>query len=326
MLRATLRGRPWEADRLANGLRDLVAREQVTFAPDILHVTRWVLAGLGRANPDAASVLTAFDAWHLNVEASVAVTSRWRRPLLRAEAQRVRRFEAEEFGHFRSVVVVTDQDKAALQNLNPRLPLCVIPNGVDAAFFSGGAGARVSHRIVFTGNMGYPPNIIAAKFLVGQILPRVRRTYPDAHAVVVGRQPSRDVLALADVDGVEVTGEVSDIRPWLQSAHVFVCPMLSGTGIKNKLLEAMATELPCVTTPLALQGLAVAAGEEVLVGQTPEELAAHVITVLRDDAIAHSLGVAARRHVLERHSWTAAAKAYGGVYRDVLRATQGKAH
>jgi glycosyltransferase involved in cell wall biosynthesis len=317
LLRATLRRRPWEADRLAAGLETALARELKTFDPDIVHVTRWLLAGLGKTIPQVPSVLTAFDAWHLNIDASLAVTSGLRRPLLRAEARHTRRFEAEEFARFGRVVVVSEQDRTALEELNPDLRISVIPNGVDTTFFSDDQAAVIPNRIVFTGHMGYPPNIVAAEFLARQLLPKVRVTHPEAHLVVVGRDPHPRVRRLASLDAVEVTGEVADIRPWLGSASVYTCPMLSGTGIKNKLLEAMASGRPCVATPLALQGLDVTPGKQVLVGETAQELGAHISALLDDEVAAQKLGDAARDYVVARHSWGAVAQAYERIYYDV---------
>jgi glycosyltransferase involved in cell wall biosynthesis len=325
LLRATLRGRPWEADHFAAGLEGVLTQELETFEPDVVHVNRWMLAGLGRAVSEVGSVLTAFDAWHLNVDASLTVASALRRPLIRAEARRVRLFEAEEFENFGLVVVVSEQDKAALNELNPDLRIAVIPNGVDTDFFSDDAAEAVSNRMVFTGHMGYPPNIVAADFLARQLLPRVRAIVPDAHLVIVGRNPTREVAALARLDGVEVTGEVPDVRPWLRSASVFVCPMLSGTGIKNKLLEAMACALPCVVTPLALQGFQVTAGEHVLIGETANELGAHVLAVMSDRSAAQSLGRAAREYVCRWHSWDSVARAYECAYDEVLKDTREEA-
>jgi glycosyltransferase involved in cell wall biosynthesis len=322
LLAATLRRRPWEADRFAAGLENALTQELETFNPDVVHVNRWMLAGLGRAISDVGSVLTAFDAWHLNVDASLAVASALRRPLIRAEARRIRRFEAEEFEHFRRVVVVSEQDKAELERLNPTLPMSVIPNGVDTRFFSGSSTKPVPSRIVFTGSMSYPPNIVAATFLARDLLPRVRAVQADAHVVIVGRQPHPQVIGLAALDGVEVTGEVADIRPWLQSAAVFACPMLSGTGIKNKLLEAMAAERPCVVTPLALQGLEVTTGQHVLVGESADDLARHILRVLNDDELAARLGRAARDYVRAKHSWRSVARAYEDVYRAVQDRTR----
>jgi polysaccharide biosynthesis protein PslH len=317
LLHATLRGRPWEADRFAAGLEGVLTQELETFNPEVVHVNRWLLAGLGRVISGVGSVLSAFDAWHLNVDASLAFAKAFRRPLIRAEAQRIRRFEAEEFEQFGRVVVVSDQDKDELIRLNQNLDISVIPNGVDARFFSGNSATGVSSQIVFVGTMSYPPNIAAASFLAHDLLPRVRAAQPGAHVVIVGREPHPKVHALAALDGVEVTGEVDDVRPWLQSARVFACPMLSGTGIKNKLLEAMAMECACVVTPLALQGLDVTGGEQVLIGKTAEELARHTTRVLCDEELAQRLGRAAGEYVRAKHNWDSVARAYEDVYRSV---------
>jgi glycosyltransferase involved in cell wall biosynthesis len=321
LLRATIRNRPWEADRLAAGMRPALTEEANRFRPDVVHVMSWSLAGLGRANPELPSVLTSFDAEHLNVEAEATLERPWRRPLARAEAHRVRLFEAEEFQHFRRVVVVSQQDKAALQDLNLHLRIAVVPNGVDTEFFSGNREAIVPNRIVFTGHMGHAPNVAAAMWLARELLPRVRAHQADAHLVLAGREPDPQVVALAGLDGVEITGEVQDIRTWLRTARVFACPMLTGTGIKNKLLEAMATELPCVVTPLALQGLEVNPGEQVLVANTADELSVHILTVLNDDSVAERLGRAARAYVRNHHTWSGAAQAYDDLYNEVQKAT-----
>jgi glycosyltransferase involved in cell wall biosynthesis len=317
LLRSTLRRRPWETDRLAKGLQRMLVEELEQFDPDVVHVTRWALAGLGACLSEVPSVLTAFDAWHLNIEASLALAPALRRPLIRAEARRVRRFEAQEFTRFSRVVVVSEQDRDALRQLNADLPISVIPNGVDADFYGAGSRTPRRGRLVFTGNMSYAPNVVAAEFLVREVLPRVRELDNDAHVVVVGRDPDPSVEALAAVQGATVTGEVDDIRPWLQGAQVFVCPMLSGTGIKNKLLEAMAAALPCVVTPLALQGLDVIPGEHLLVGDTADELARSVGRLLTDVDLAERIGGAARSYVRARHTWAAAAEAYEAIYKAV---------
>jgi polysaccharide biosynthesis protein PslH len=323
LMRATVRGRPREADRLAAGLRDALRVELEAFEPDVVHVNRWILASLGRHLAGLPTVLSAFDAWHLNVDASIVLAGALRKRLLRAEAHRIRRFEAEEFAHFGRVVVVTEHDRAALEELNPDLRVYVVPNGVDTQYFSKGEEATVVNgRIVFTGDMGYPPNIVAAEFLGKELLPRIREARADAHLVIVGRHPDARVAELARRPGIEVTGEVDDVRPWLRSAHVFVCPMLTGTGIKNKLLEAMASELPCVVTPRALQGLKVVDGREVVVGETAEELSGRVLGLMGDDARARRLGRAARDYVSAAHSWPSAARAYVRMY-DEVRADRG---
>lgn len=314
-LRALARRRPLRADRVASTLRAPL-REQVTrFEPDVVHVTSGRLAGLGPDLRGRPSVLAALDAWHLNVEAQAQTTGRLRRTLLRDEARRVRRFEASAFGAFGRVVVVSDEDAGALRALNERLRVEVIPNGVDATVFARPPDAPTDpETIVFTGVMSYAPNVAAATFLAQEVLPLVRARRPGAQLAIVGRAPALDVQALAASEGVVVTGEVPDVRPWLLRATAYVCPMQSGTGIKNKLLEAMAAEAPCVATPLALQGLRVEPDVEVLVGTNAQELSDGVLDLLDDSELRRRLGRAGRRYVLEHHDWSAVARAYDRVY------------
>src|SRR6266511_2375574 len=239
-----------------------------------------------------------------------------RRRLLRSESNRVRRFIAAEYGRFDRLVVVSDPDRDALREVDPSLDVAVVPNGVDVDFYAPDPDAtRDPNRIVFTGLMSYAPNVLAAEYLARRIFPRVRATCPHAHLVLAGRAPTPRVRALAELDGVAVTGEVPDIRPWLTGSSVYACPMISGTGIKNKLLEAMACGMPCVATPLALQGLRATSERELLVGRTEEELAGALVRVLGDEELANCLGREARAYACTEHDWQAVARAYEQVYR-----------
>jgi polysaccharide biosynthesis protein PslH len=318
LVQAFVRRRPLRADALAALLARPLREELEAFDPDVVHVTSGRLAALGRALTGRRSVLGALDAWHLNVESRALVAAGARRRLLRGEAARVRKFEASEYRRFGRVVVVSEADRDALREVDPMLAVSVIPNGVDAGHFAPDPNAaRDSSRIVFTGVMSYAPNVLAADFLAREVFPLVRAARPDARLAIVGRAPAPRVRALAEIGGVEVTGEVEDLRPWLAGSGVYVCPMISGTGIKNKLLEAMACAAGCVATPLALQGLRVTAGRELLVGATAQELADGLVRVLGDDECRERLGHAARRYVLREHDWGSVAHAYQDVYREL---------
>jgi glycosyltransferase involved in cell wall biosynthesis len=267
------------------------------------------------------SILAALDAWHLNLLASAAIGPRVKRPLRRLEARRARRFEARALGWYERVVMVTAEDAAAVRELNPSLPLEVIRNGVDTSRFTPAAvpSAEPGH-IVFTGALAYPPNVAAAQHLALRILPRVRRAVPDAHLTIVGRSPCRTVRALASPGVVDVVADVPEVQPWLQRAEVYACPMISGTGIKNKLLEALACGSPAVATALSCQGMSVRSEEQLLIANGEERFAEAIVRLMRDPALRARLAAAARRYVLQDHSWPAVARSYERIYSEVIAA------
>lgn len=295
-------------------LRTPLTEELERFHPQVVHVTSGRLARLGRQLRGRPAILAALDAWHLNVaaEAGLAGTS-----MRTGKAWLIKRFERSEYRRFERVVVVSEEDRRALLEVGPELQIEVIPNGVDADEFDWDGTQRDRSLILFTGVMSYAPNITAAEFLAREVLPRVQRLLPSARLALVGRDPAPPVRALRDPSGVEVVGAVPDLRPWLSRAGAYACPMLTGTGIKNKLLEAMANGLPCVATPLALQGLRVTYGDEVMVGSNADELAAHLVSALGDQGRARTIGGAGRAYVREHHTWSSVAREYERVYREV---------
>lgn len=320
-LLAVLKGRPLGVDRLAGVMAPVLQEELRSFRPQVLHVTSGRLAALGPVLRSRATVLAALDAMHLNVQARALAARGLRRRVLRGEVRRVRRFIASDFPGFGRVVVVTSEDAAALHGVSPDLAISVVPNGIDTQTFAPDPRVeRQPDRLVFTGNMAYAPNVTAAEMLARRVLPLVRERHPRARLVVVGRSAAPAVRILADLPGIEVTGEVPAVQPWLISSRVFVCPMTTGTGIKNKLLEALACGIPCVATPLALQGLEVTHGREVLVAEDAAALAEQVGRVLDDDALADRLGRAGRAYAVARHGWDAAAEAFVRIYQEVSEA------
>jgi glycosyltransferase involved in cell wall biosynthesis len=152
------------------------------------------------------------------------------------------------------------------------------------------------------------------------VLPRVRAAVPNAQLVLAGRSPSNAVTALGG-PGIEIVADAPDLRPLLQRAAVFACAMESGTGIKNKLLEAMACGAAAVATPLAAQGLGARDAEQLLIAAAGDRFADAVVRLLRDAALRARLGAAAREHVLAHRSWTAVADAYEALYTEIRRET-----
>jgi glycosyltransferase involved in cell wall biosynthesis len=310
---ALARREPVEARRLSaaflRALPPLLAERSF----DVAHVMLGTLAPIAPALDGLPAVIAPLDAWHRNVHAEVASATGLERVWRRSQEYAVRRFEGRAYRPFKRVVLVTDEDAREVSRLDPSLRTATIPNGVDAAHFAP-RGSVDRAGIVFTGALDAPSNEQAALRLAERIMPLVRRSLPDAALTLVGRSPGPRLRAL---DGVRVIADVPDLRPYLWGAAVYACPMVSGTGLKNKLLEAMAAGAPAVATPLACQGLAVRDGAEVRIADSDADFAAALVAVLRDPA---GLAEVARAYVAARHDWDAVAAAYFAVYEHVIAA------
>lgn len=213
-----------------------------------------------------------------------------------------------------AVTAVATVDASHLRRAAPHVPIHVVPNGVDSLTFAPVAARPDAGLLVFHGAMSYPPNAEAARWAATEILPLVRKIAPHVRLAVVGRDPTPEVLKLARLPGVTVTGAVDDVRPWLSRAEVFLCPVRSGSGIKNKLLEAMAMACPIVTTPLGIEGLDARDDEHLLVRSETESVASAVIDLLEDRSKATRLGSAAVQ-LARRYTWDACAAEYDRIYR-----------
>lgn len=315
---ATVTGRPLRAERLVRGLRPALREELKRFRPDVVHVGP---GKLSRLLPDLGgrpAVLGVMDTWHLNVEARTLTTAGLRRRVLRSDVDRVKRHEATAYRGWDRVVPSNEEDMETLLELDPTLPMTLIPIGFDASAYAPDPGAqRDPNRIIFHGAMSYAPNVVAVEFLVEQVLPLVRAVQPAAHLVIVGRDPTDRVRALGDRPGVTVTGGVDDMRSWLTGSSVWCGPFSSGTGIKTKLLEAMATDLPAVVTPTGGRGLDLRSGA-FLVGETPGELGDHIVRLLTDPALAASLGRDGGDYVRAGYDWPVVGAAFEQLYEDVI--------
>ena len=222
------------------------------------------------------------------------------RPLLQKEFKRVSKYENIIFNHFDKKTIISYPDREKIPHPR-REEITVVPNGVDTGFFTPTGGEK-HYDVVFTGNMAYPPNVRGAEYLVRQIMPLVWKSLPEARVAIAGASPVKQVRALAS-SKVEVTGWVDDIRDFYASSRVFVAPMQIGTGLQNKVLEAMAMKLPCVTSPLANHALRASEGEEVLIGHDTAEYAKHVLSLLKNKDLSVRLSENGHNFVLQHFNW-----------------------
>lgn len=318
---ALLHGTPMRVAALARIMREPVREQLERFKPDIVHVASpGRLAWLAELLGPTPGILAALDAWHLNVEARAQGSNGLKRKMLEAEVLRIRRFIRRWHHRFALVTVVSGADKRELIAVDPRLRVVVVPNGVDTQAYSEN-GRRGEGRLIFHGVMNYPPNEAAAEFLVKSVMPLIRPAFQNVSLSIVGRSPSEQVRRLAAYPGVEVTGEVPEMRSWLSRSSVSVCPMVNGTGIRNKLLEAMANSLPCVTTPLALQGIDAEPGRHLLVAPDAPGVSREVIRLLTDQVYARKVGRAGYEYVRDNHNWDMVVESYERIYAEAVSAS-----
>lgn len=225
------------------------------------------------------------------------------RPFYEIEARRLRDYETEVYADFTNHMIISQQDRDRLP-LAYKGSIAVVPNGVDTGYFAPMTDRIPEYDVVFVGNLGYAPNIEAAVYLVQRIMPLVWHQCAGARVCITGARPHRRALRLQS-ERVSVEGWVEDIRDAYAKGKVFVAPMFSGLGQQNKILEAMAMQLPCITTGMVDNAIGGAREGAVLVAENDASFAKAICNLLRNPLEAESLGVTARTFVCSHYSWEA---------------------
>ena len=222
------------------------------------------------------------------------------KPFFKLEYKRLQRYEDKVFEWFDRKTIISKPDRDLLTHPH-REEVTIIPNGVDHQYFTP-AVKKKQYDLIFNGNMSYPPNINASKLLAKKILPIVHQTLPETTLLLSGAQPHEQVKALQN-EKITVSGWVDDIRENYAMSRVFIAPMQIGTGLQNKLLEAMSMKLPCITSDLANASLGAEPETEILTGNTPETFAQHIVRLLTDANAAATLSENGHQFVLRTFDW-----------------------
>ena len=277
-----------------------VAGEIAAWRPHVVHVTLARMAPYMPAGGAFHRHLDLVDSLALNMRTRAAAHRGPAGAAFGAESRLMQRYEARMAARADSCSVVSAADREM-----PGLgAAAVIPNGVDVEAFPFAAPGERAPQLVFFGNLGYFHNAEPARFLAEQVLPLVRRRVADAQLRLVGARPTAAVRGLAQLDGVEVAADVPEMAAELQRASVAVLPSFSGSGIKNKVLEAFCAGLPVVSNRLGVQGVEGArAGEHYLAAEGEEAIAAAAAELLADAQLRARLATAARSLILERYTW-----------------------
>lgn len=245
---------------------------------------------------DCDKTLDYMDALSKGMERRVAHASGPKKWLFAIESKRLAMYERQIFDYFEHQTIISVQDRNYI--LHPQKDnIVLIPNGVDDKFFETKETTK-DYKLVFTGNMSYPPNVEAAHYIRDEILPLFAGK--PVNCLISGASPHASLQSTATF---HVSGWVEDIRDSYRSAEIFVAPMMIGTGLQNKLLEAMAMGLPCITTTLANNALTAIPEKQILIADNASDFAKQIRRLLDSKDFCDRIASAGRQFVKENYQW-----------------------
>ena len=299
--------------RLRRELDQLLARQ----AFDLIHVETLHPAQLVDDRLARRSLLV-----EQNIESTIQgerfarASSRLQRFREWVEWRKLLKYETAQLRRFPVVATVSEGDAARGRELAPKTRMHVVPNGVDVSWFAPPPERNLAQRqgLLFAGTMSYGPNVDGAVYFCREIWPKVKEACPGQTLTIAGALPDPQVLALAALPDVTVTGFVDDMRPYLWQAAVSVVPLLNGGGTRLKILEAMAAGSPVVSTSIGAEGLDVSDSQSALLADGPDRFAEAVLKLLRDPNLRQRLVVNGRRLVEQRYDWSTIARHQNHAY------------
>ena len=235
------------------------------------------------------------------------------------EWRRLQAFEAGACTRATRVLVVSEEDRVLLSALAPTASFTLYPIGVDTDYFAPVRRTQNSKNLLSIGTMYWPPNVDAMVYFCEEILPLIREKYPEVTLTIVGPKPVASVLALGRNDPrVSVTGFVPDVREYAKDCGAFIVPLRSGSGMRVKILTALAMGLPIVSTIVGAEGIDVESGTHLLLADTPQEFANAVLRLLENATLSQYLGEKGRDLMEAKYSGEAVNRSLLQVYEHLL--------
>jgi len=334
--RSTVSGRPFLVARDDGApMRREVAAALAGADVDIVHadqltMTQFVLGAMNGGSRRPARVFDAHNATWMILDRMKPNVTRWLRPALAAEAKRIRKYEGSVVRGYEHVLAVTETDREALlqaanwpdpQAADGRDRVSVIPIAIDTRTLPVIDRQNGSQEVLTLGSLHYAPNAEGIRWFVRQVFPAIRERVGGARLTIAGRNPPGDLLRTAKDSGgaVSVTGYVENLEPLLRRSGVVVVPVLSGSGMRVRILESLSRGMPVVTTTIGAEGIEARPGTDLLVADTPEDFAAAVVRVLREPETAGLLSANGRRLAETRYDVRVALAGLEGAYEASLR-------
>lgn len=298
--------------------RKSVALAKRTFAPDIVHFDTISLAQYRNEFGDEPCVLN-----HHNIESSMMdrraqnEPNALKRHYFAVEADRLRAYESQVANAFALHLTCSDLDADRLAAICPGAAIKVVPNGVDLSYFEPSYDRTLEQNqsLIFVGGLNWYPNVSAVRFLVEKVWPLVSSEFPAATLSIIGRNPPGWLTTLSKANPrIRVPGFVDDVRPYMDRAAVYVCPIFDGGGTKLKVLDAMAMAKPLVANPIALEGIDAEPGKHWISASSPSDFLSALRQLFLSQELRTTIGTNARELVQERYSFSMIGKKLSAQY------------
>lgn len=315
------RSSPYDVNWLMNhDMAKLLERLSKTETFDLVHLDTIGLYPYVSAFPGTPVVLN-----HHNVESHMMrrrfekETNRLKKIYFHRESSKLGRYEWEVCGKCSVNLVVSGLDGSRLKENAGDVRVSEIPNGVDVEYFrSNGQNSIRREGLIFAGAMDWYPNREAVRFFLKEIWPNLLKDKPNRRATFIGRNPSKELLEAATHSAIHAPGFVDDVRPYIDGAGIYVCPILDGGGTRLKILDALAMAIPLAATGMAVEGLGLIDEVHYLKAETAGEFVTQINRLENDPGLCRSLALAGRRVVQERFSWDIIGEKLARTYEDAV--------
>jgi sugar transferase (PEP-CTERM/EpsH1 system associated) len=301
LVRTLFDGKPFQvgyfySTKAKKRIKALIARHQ----PDHIYCQLIRTAEYAKIHQHIPRTLDFMDVFSKGMERRRSTSAFYMKPILGIEYNRLLKYENKIFDFFDHKTIISDQDKSLIPHPR-RQEIVVVPNGVDTNYFKP-IPMKKEYELLFNGNMNYPPNVESVQYLVHKILPEVWKQLPHVRLLISGANPNHKVLELRS-DRVVVSGWMNDIRENFAKSRILVAPMQISIGLQNKLLEAMAMKIPCVTSTLANNALRAKPGEQILVAYKPDQYAQCIVQLLKDEALLGRISENGYHYAMDNFNW-----------------------
>lgn len=294
---------------------------------DIIHVDHLHMAYYGLALKKILNIPVVLREHNLELKIMQRLSETSSNPAYKAFA----RFQLKKFLNYEPLicanvdkcVMITEDDRKDLMSLKEDIDAIVIPAGVDTDFFRPNESVGEEDSIAYAGSLDWMPNVDGLKWFVHEVLPIVLSSKPNVRFYIYGKNASREVVKLHDGKNVIFIGFVNDVREVFQKARIMAVPLRIGSGIRIKILEAMAAGKPVVTTSIGFEGIKGEVGKSIMIGDTTEEFAEKILLLLNDKDMCISIGKEASAFVGSEYSWHKIGDLFWETYSSLIKKHRG---